>query len=609
MNDYFNLRIAHARHQLQLIESGSDVQLHLENIRASAEWLRATQRGTAGESMSLCMSFGVLGLGNEAVDALWLLCAAEVDASIRDEFRLQQGVSCERIRMTAYFLNPGAAVFELSENGMLAQLGLITHELGFAGPLQRVVRPSLRALALVLGDDSLTRWLPHATIVERSFVDNSASAFPLVTALIDDTGQRCIEHIEKQMFGAEVSRYLHVCTAERIGGAFVEARLRRLPLVFQVPMMSAVEYQQITSLAAAMNTPCVVVVAAPCEATKLSSRICELPHSEHAGVADWAQALGAEAIAQWAASEYWVSKAQVAAIGIRFDRNAVEPMLAIQQIMESLLAPALDGVAERVVVTQDWADLILPDAESAQVVELVRRMQHRVLVYDTWGFGDKTGKGRGLTALLSGPPGTGKTMIAGLLAKSMGLELRQIDVSKVVSKYIGETEKQLAQALDAAECGHTLLLFDEADSLFGKRTEVKSSNDRYANQGVNFLLQRIEQFNGLCVLTTNHESSIDEAFRRRLAMHIKLPAPEAGERSRIWERMIPAKVPVAGDFDFGRLGRQFDLAGGYIKNAVLRGAFYAATESEPLQYRHLMAAAYAEMEGMGRLVTRYNDGH
>jgi len=175
------------------------------------------------------------------------------------------------------------------------------------------------------------------------------------------------------------------------------------------------------------------------------------------------------------------------------------------------------------------------------------------------------------------------------------------DLAQMVSKWLGETEKHLSALFDAAEATRAILLFDEADSLFGKRTEVKSSNDRYANLEVNYLLQRLETFTGVCFLTTNHEGSIDEAFRRRLAFHVRFPLPDERERAELWRVMIPAAAPVADDIDFAILGERMAMSGGYIRNAVLRAAFVAAEQRTPIRMTHLWNAGIAECEANGRI--------
>ena len=234
--------------------------------------------------------------------------------------------------------------------------------------------------------------------------------------------------------------------------------------------------------------------------------------------------------------------------------------------------------------------------------ELMARIRERRHVYEDWNFAAKAGRSVGVSALFSGPPGTGKTMAAGLIAREVGTAVYQVDANKIVSKWIGETEKNLAALFDAAEAGQAILLFDEADALFGKRTDVKSSNDRHANQETNFLLQRLESFTGICILTTNHEDSLDEAFRRRLSLHVRFPMPEPEERARLWQALLPAEAPVENGVDFGDLADQYEMSGGYIRNAVLRAAFYAADRNTQIRAVDLARAASLEYQAMGRVI-------
>ncbi len=264
--------------------------------------------------------------------------------------------------------------------------------------------------------------------------------------------------------------------------------------------------------------------------------------------------------------------------------------------VRAVLDDKLGDYAKRVEVTQTWDDLVLPEDQMEAVHYLIARIRQRRTV-----FAAKVGKGLGTSALFSGPPGTGKTMVAALIAKELGLELYQVDMAKVVSKFIGETERNLAGLFDAAEAGHAILLFDEADSLFGKRTEVKSSNDRYANLETNYLLQRLESFTGICLLTSNHESNIDPAFQRRLSLHLRFELPEAEERAALWQAMLPAAAPVDDDVDFETLGRKYVMSGGYIRNAALRAAFLAADEGSVITGPHLERAAKLEYECMGKI--------
>jgi SpoVK/Ycf46/Vps4 family AAA+-type ATPase len=273
--------------------------------------------------------------------------------------------------------------------------------------------------------------------------------------------------------------------------------------------------------------------------------------------------------------------------------------------IRSVLDDRLAGLATRLVVTQSWDDIVLPEDQTVAVVELLARIRERRRVYEDWGFASKLGKGLGVSALFSGPPGTGKTMCAGLIARELGTEIYQVDLSKLASKWIGETEKNLAALFDAAEAGHAILLFDEADAVFGKRTDVRSSNDRHANHETNYLLQRLESFAGICILTTNHESAIDEAFRRRLSVHVRFPMPEADERKRLWQTLIPKATPVAPDLPFDQLGEAYVMSGGYIRNAVLRAAFLAADAKTRIDAAYLSRAAQLEYEAMGKVVARH----
>jgi AAA+ superfamily predicted ATPase len=265
----------------------------------------------------------------------------------------------------------------------------------------------------------------------------------------------------------------------------------------------------------------------------------------------------------------------------------------------------LGTVASRVEVSQTWDDLVVPEDTGRTIAELVEQLKHRATVLGRWGFQRKLGKGLGTTALFSGEPGTGKSMVAGLIARELGLDLYQIDLSRVMSKWIGETEKNLAKVFDAAEVGHVVLLFDEADALLGKRTtDVKSSNDRYSNIETNYILQRLEAFHGVAILTSNLESSIDPALSRRLSFELRFPFPDEEQRAEIWRRMLPAELPVEGAIDYEVLADRFELSGGYIRNIVLRAAYLAASGGTALTMQHLLRAAEYEYRDHGMLIAR-----
>jgi SpoVK/Ycf46/Vps4 family AAA+-type ATPase len=207
-----------------------------------------------------------------------------------------------------------------------------------------------------------------------------------------------------------------------------------------------------------------------------------------------------------------------------------------------------------------------------------------------------------MIALLSGPPGTGKTLLAGVIARELGLELYQVDLSCVMSKWLGETEKQLARLFDHAQRAHAVLLFDEADALFAKRRDTEGTTDRHANLTVNFLLQRLEQYRGIAVLTTNRPAGLDEALQRRLSLHLRFDIPDADERERLWRSLMPADAPLADDVDVARLAADLRLTGGYIKNVVVRAAFLAAIHDTSIDQALLRHAAALELEDMGRVI-------
>jgi hypothetical protein len=254
--------------------------------------------------------------------------------------------------------------------------------------------------------------------------------------------------------------------------------------------------------------------------------------------------------------------------------------------------PRLDDLAQRIEPAATWHDLVLPETQLQPLHEMAAHVRRRARVYDEWDFASKGKRGLGISALFSGVSGTGKTMAAEVLANELRLDLYRIDLSAVVSKYIGETEKNLRRVFDAAEEGGAILLFDEADALFGKRSEVKDSHDRYANIEVSYLLQRMEAYRGLAILTTNLKSALDTAFLRRIRFIVHFPFPDTGQREEIWRRIFPDRTPTE-NLDAAKLAR-LNVAGGNIRSIALGAAFLAAESDEPVRMHHLLRAAQSE---------------
>jgi len=287
-------------------------------------------------------------------------------------------------------------------------------------------------------------------------------------------------------------------------------------------------------------------------------------------------------------------------------RDPAAPHIDLPALTESarlMLQHRLGTVARRVAPGFGWDDLVLPEDTHDTIRELLAFAQHRALLLEEWGFERKLPYGRGVSAILAGPPGTGKTMVAQLVARELGYDLYVIELSQVVNKYIGETEKNLARVFDEAERSHAVLFFDEADALFAKRTEVRSSNDRYANLEVNYLLQRMESYDGVTLLATNLEQGIDEAFKRRVRFTIAFEIPEAPVRARLWRSMFPTEVPLAPDIDWDKLGDKWQMAGGYIKKAAVRAAARAIARGPGaiVTAADLDLAATLEYREMGRV--------
>jgi hypothetical protein len=304
------------------------------------------------------------------------------------------------------------------------------------------------------------------------------------------------------------------------------------------------------------------------------------------------------ALQQFRVDETVLDQALASVEGIS-DESALD-----EQVWDALRRSArggLDALAQRIDSRATFDDLVVPSAVGNQLREMAGQLRHRQKVYEDWGFGARDHRGLGIAALFSGESGTGKTLAAEVIANEARLDLYRIDLASVVSKYIGETEKNLSQLFAAAEHSGAVLLFDEADALFGKRSEVKDSHDRYANIEIAYLLQRIESYRGLAILTTNMKSALDRAFLRRIRFIVQFPFPDEAARDAIWRRQFPREAPM-GAVDFTALSR-LQLSGGHIRSVAVNAAFHAAAAGEPIGQHHVIAAARAEFAKLERSFT------
>ena len=328
----------------------------------------------------------------------------------------------------------------------------------------------------------------------------------------------------------------------------------------------------------------------------------------------WHQALGPKAdglgpvlerlAEQFALDPPAIAAASALAADPAIPTEALAP--ALWQAARAQGRSALDGLAERLDSRATWDDLVLPGEEIGVLGDLAGHLRNSWRVNGSWGWAERSPRGLGAAALFAGPSGTGKTLAAEVLAAELSLDLYRIDLSQVVSKYIGETEKNLARIFAAAEDGGAILLFDEADALFGKRSEVKDSHDRYANVEVSYLLQKMEAYRGLAILTTNQKSALDTAFLRRLRYVLTFPFPDASARARIWARIFPSGTPCEG-LDPQALGR-LNISGGSIRSIALNAAYLAAAVPEPVQTRHIRRAARREYAKLEKPLTAAEQG-
>ncbi len=286
---------------------------------------------------------------------------------------------------------------------------------------------------------------------------------------------------------------------------------------------------------------------------------------------------------------------------LRLCGKKIEKLDLLQTSARRVIRSAVPSMVYRIEATFDWDDIILPDTVLTQMHKISGHVRYAGKVLDDWGYCKRMPYGQGVTVLFSGASGTGKTMAAQIIAGELGVDIFQVDLAKTISKYIGETEKNLKEVFEAAEKASAVLVFNEADALFGKRSEVRDAHDRYANVEVSYLLQQMETYTGLAILTTNLRQNLDSAFLRRLRFVVEFPLPEANDREAIWARVFPPNAPLAKDISFTFLARRLNLTGGHIQQIAIRAAFAAVAEDELITMRHIIQATREELEKLGMM--------
>lgn len=295
-----------------------------------------------------------------------------------------------------------------------------------------------------------------------------------------------------------------------------------------------------------------------------------------------------------------------AELQLRWKGKSGQP-IGTEELYEACYAQVssrMSDKATRITPQASWSQLILPDEQKQLLRNACDQMRYRHIVYSKWGFDRRLSYGKGLSMLFSGPPGTGKTMAAEVVAQELHMEIYKIDLSQIISKYIGETEKNLREIFEQARDSHAILFFDESDALLGKRSEVKDAHDKYANVEVAYLLQKVEEYDGISVMATNYLQNIDEAFMRRISYVIHFPFPDEGSRERIWRGMFPEDTPIDEDVNFSYIARKFQLTGGSIKNAAVAAAFLAAREQSAVQMKHILQSLKQELMKQGKIILK-----
>ncbi len=608
-----------------------------DDADAAVDELQAAAWELAGENLRLRSMARSFGLDEVDLDLLVVALAPDLDARFESLYgylhddvtrrRASVGLALELAGLST--IDAGARA-RLSGQGLLVRHGLIAVEGADRPILTRALRvgdritshllggdqpePELeRVLAVVADDDGfppLAQALAAGVALIHLREEGVASGIAAAAGSVAALGGRSVAVDLARLAAAPQP-------ADLAGDAVREARLTGAVLVAGPLDALGPSADGVIRQLAESGWPTVLVGSRPWDPTRTSvvPLLLDAPQPDAAARADrWHRALGIDAASPNGHAAELVHATRAFHLGLSQIDGAAKAGL-LRAIAEGRpLEPSdlragaraqnsagLERLAHRVSPAAEWDDLVLPPSVTAQLHELTDRTRHRELVLDDWQVGGRSSRGRGITALFGGESGTGKTLAAEVIAGELGLDLYVIDLSTVIDKYIGETEKNLDRIFTEAARVNGVLLFDEADAIFGKRSEVRDARDRYANVEVAYLLQRMERFDGLAILTTNLRSNLDEAFTRRLDVIVDFPMPDEAARLALWRMHLPERLPQASDLDLEFMARRFRLSGGHVRNICLTAAFLAAARDGPVAMADVVRGTEREYRKLGRL--------